>query len=314
MIILTLETRSDKRKVMNTLVRCTFQRIVGLPQLEMPSKQTHDNEHVILVIGSVSLDRLLTVSKYPLADSKVRTESYHEIGGGNAANTASAMGLLQNASFLKKRVRIKFLSKVGDDRIGTQLEKELQNSNVDTSSDLFRVGHEGSSTGFATIVVELEGHTRTCLYTAGSAGELSMEEVQSSDMEKLFNNVIHLHSDSRHTEAALILAQEAKKRGIPISVDCEKERRKSSFESLIQLADILFTSSNSLASYLQRRELELEASEGRIHLPDAVTSAHQKGEIMNKSHITELYTKSLAPIAFFTRWYPQVEKQVIVTQ
>ncbi len=44
---------------------------------------------VILVIGSCGLDRLLTVSSYPVADSKIRTTSYAEVGGGNAANTAS---------------------------------------------------------------------------------------------------------------------------------------------------------------------------------------------------------------------------------
>ncbi len=46
---------------------------------------------VILVIGSCGLDRLLGVSSYPVADSKIRTTSYTEVGGGNAANTASGM-------------------------------------------------------------------------------------------------------------------------------------------------------------------------------------------------------------------------------
>lgn len=44
---------------------------------------------VILVIGACALDRLLTVSSYPVADAKIRTNSYNEVGGGNAANTAS---------------------------------------------------------------------------------------------------------------------------------------------------------------------------------------------------------------------------------
>jgi hypothetical protein len=44
---------------------------------------------VILVIGACALDRLLTVSSYPVADAKIRSNSYNEVGGGNAANTAS---------------------------------------------------------------------------------------------------------------------------------------------------------------------------------------------------------------------------------
>ena len=45
-------------------------------------------ENVVLVVGSLGLDRLLTVQKYPEADSKIRTTAYHEQGGGNAGNTA----------------------------------------------------------------------------------------------------------------------------------------------------------------------------------------------------------------------------------
>lgn len=44
---------------------------------------------VVLLVGSCGLDRLLTVSSYPAADSKIRTTSYNEVGGGNTANTAS---------------------------------------------------------------------------------------------------------------------------------------------------------------------------------------------------------------------------------
>jgi hypothetical protein len=50
-----------------------------------------DAAPVILLIGSCGLDRLLTVSKYPAADAKIRTTSYNERGGGNSANTASGV-------------------------------------------------------------------------------------------------------------------------------------------------------------------------------------------------------------------------------
>ena len=47
-----------------------------------------DEENVVLIVGSLGLDRLLTVPRYPKADSKVRTTSYYEEGGGNAGNTS----------------------------------------------------------------------------------------------------------------------------------------------------------------------------------------------------------------------------------
>ena len=281
---------------------------------EEEEEEECDNEQIVLIIGSVGLDRLLTVSKFPTPDSKIRSKCYHEEGGGNAANTASTIGILENASFLKRKIRVKFLSKIGDDAVGTQLEKELHTSNVDTSSNLFQKGPQGSTSAFTTILVDLEGHTRTCIHTPGTSGELSAKDVESQNMDQVFQNVIHLHSDSRHTSASLVLAQEAKKRNIPISVDCEKDRKNSSFDSLIEIADIIFTNSNCLGDYLGRLELELEAKEGRIHLPDAMTSTNLDNHVTRKDYVTNVYTKSLGPIAFFTRWYSQVKKQVIVTQ
>ncbi len=48
---------------------------------------------IILLIGACALDRLVTVSSYPAADSKIRSTSYNEVGGGNAANTASGTSI-----------------------------------------------------------------------------------------------------------------------------------------------------------------------------------------------------------------------------
>ena len=39
-------------------------------------------EKIILVVGSLGLDRLLSVKTYPSPDSKVLTTSYNEVGGG----------------------------------------------------------------------------------------------------------------------------------------------------------------------------------------------------------------------------------------
>ena len=43
----------------------------------------------ILVVGSCGLDRLLTVQNFPVPDSKVRTTSYNEVGGGTSTNRSS---------------------------------------------------------------------------------------------------------------------------------------------------------------------------------------------------------------------------------
>jgi sugar/nucleoside kinase (ribokinase family) len=191
----------------------------------MGTSKEHDQ--VVLVIGACGLDRLLTVPAYPTADAKVRTTAYNEIGGGNAANTATAMALLSGASFLRDKnmnIRTKLLTKVGDDYIGKQLIEELKDAGVDLTCPLFRIGEKGTTTGITSIIVSELEQTRTCLHTYGTCGELTLQDVASVNMDEIFEHVVHFHSDSRHTDAALVLAREARKRGIPVSLDVEKDR------------------------------------------------------------------------------------------
>lgn len=76
---------------------------------------------VILVIGACALDRILAVESYPKADAKVRSTSYHEMGGGNAANTATACSLLASSSYLSSsnvgKLKVKLSTKIGSDTI-----------------------------------------------------------------------------------------------------------------------------------------------------------------------------------------------------
>eukprot|EP00934_Nitzschia_sp_Nitz4_P008782 Nitzschia sp. Nitz4//scaffold20_size174350//27134//28802//NITZ4_002083-RA/size174350-augustus-gene-0.44-mRNA-1//-1//CDS//3329541752//8772//frame0 len=273
---------------------------------------------VVLVVGSCGLDRLLTVSEYPAEDAKVRTTTYTEVGGGNAANTAAAMGRLTQASFLQRRVSIQFLGKVGGDSVGQQLLQELQASSVDISSPLCLRGPPGSTTAFTTILVSAKDHTRTCIHTPGTCGELQVEDINRVDLDQVFANVVHLHSDSRHSAASLLLAQHAKRRGITVSIDCEKDRHSPELDALLPLCDYVFTNANYLGAYVERRtrEMEQHLSVDSLPAPTFDTSV-----VDSSSH---LMAQSLVPIAFLNRWYyPQNEKrdssnrrrrQVIVTQ
>ena len=69
----------------------------GVDPMSSPTTRHNANKAkdapVILLIGSCGLDRLLAVSSYPVADAKIRTNSYTEVGGGNAANTASGTSI-----------------------------------------------------------------------------------------------------------------------------------------------------------------------------------------------------------------------------
>lgn len=277
------------------------------------SRVEKSEHNVILVIGAASLDRLLTVTKYPDPDTKIRSTDYNEVGGGNAANSASAIARLVNASCWKqeKTVIVKLLTKVGNDEVGNMIIKQLQDSNVDMSSSLFMIGPEGSKTSVCTILVDSESHTRTCIFTHGDCGELTLEDVQSVDLDDIFENAIHLHSDSRHTEAALALAREAKSRGIQVSLDCEKTRKDTSFDKLIEISDMVFANPYCLEPYLNRLEADLQEGTKRPPLKPMSTFAR---ELSLDEETLQIYVKSFMPNVFFSRWYPNARRQCIITQ
>ena len=54
----------------------------------------------------------------------------------------------------------------------------------------------------------------------------------------------HLHSDTRHTEAAAFLARQANERNVPVSVDVERDRYSDEFDDLIDRASFVFTNEN----------------------------------------------------------------------
>lgn len=268
------------------------------------------DEKVILVVGACCLDRLLSVKNYPEADTKVRTTAYHEIGGGNAANTASAMALLKDAKvFSGSNLSVKLLTKLGDDYVGKQLSKELEEAGVDISSPLFQYGDRGSTTDFTTIIVSDSEVTRTCFHTPGTCGELTVEDLQKVDLDQVFENVIHLHSDSRFSDTALVLASEARRRGITVSVDAEKDRNIGSQHGLLELATTIFTNGGQMTDYFAARTKRLEEHHNRAPLPDMKI-------VCDNNAASKMLANSVRPSAFYLRWFgdSQLEKDVVITK
>ena len=272
------------------------------------------------MVGSCGLDRLLTVSSYPTADSKIRTTDYNEVGGGNAANTATAMALLSSSSNDNDDLSVQLLTKVGDDVVGQLIQDELIQAGVDLSSPLFRIGHEGSTTAFTTVVVSSEDATRTCIHTPGTCGELTLEDVASVDLDHVFANVVHLHSDCRHTNVALALAQEARRRGIPVSVDAEKDRNIASQDGLLQCANLVFTNSQQLNAYLLKKQTqERQTTTNSSSMPPQPTIIQNwtGAEVKDDdNNVRSVIANSIHPSWCFLQWYgpSQRDKQVIITK
>lgn len=209
------------------------------------------------------------------------------------------------------------------------MTEELRQSGIDVSSSqsqlLFHVGKAGETTGLITVIVCGKEHTRTCIFTPGTAGELVADDFSPVDFDDVFKDAVHLHSDSRHTDAALVLAREARKRAIPVSVDVERDRRSDAFDALLDEATLIFTNSNQMliqeeGGYLDRRIREFEETSHLQPLPTAVIVNLVKENGDSSATFSDadalMYAKSIRPIFHSTRRYrhSRSEKEVVVTK
>ncbi|KAK4530919.1 hypothetical protein CCYA_CCYA06G1776 [Cyanidiococcus yangmingshanensis] len=216
--------RSDAE--LKTSRRTLRRRISGehLARLRMKLPQAADTP-VVLGLGATAIDYLATVDRYPQPDEKIRSRSFTIQGGGNVANTLTALARLG--------IETRLLTKLGDDAIGRDILADLESEGVDTS---FVAVRSNMNSPITYVIVDESTRTRTCIHTP-AAEELTAADV--SNREALWNRVALVHLDSRHTLAALALAKEAIARGIPIMLDIEKDRPYAL--ELLSLADYIVT-------------------------------------------------------------------------
>ncbi|GMH38663.1 hypothetical protein BSKO_06547 [Bryopsis sp. KO-2023] len=183
----------------------------------------------VVGVGSSAIDYLALVASYPKPDQKLRTEELEVQGGGNCGNALTGAAKLGLKPVL--------LTKLGDDGIGGGAISELQGDGVDTSNVIIA---EGAPSPFTYIIVDREGGTRTCIHTPSEP--LRPEEITKEVLDSLLAGARLVYFDGRLTEAALVVAQEAKQRGIEILV--EGERLRPNLDKLLGLADYVVTSAH----------------------------------------------------------------------
>ncbi|KAJ8903849.1 hypothetical protein NDN08_000382 [Rhodosorus marinus] len=177
----------------------------------------------VVGLGAAAIDLLASVDTFPNPDDKIRTVSFEVAGGGNCANTLTAVSRLG--------LPCSILTKIGDDGTGKQIISELEGEGVDTSNVIVQ---QNMNSPFTYVLTERAGGTRTCIHTP-SDSELHPWEVKSEWLEE----ADHLHLDGRHTLAAIEIAKLAIERGVPISLDVEKDRPH--IRELLPLADFIIT-------------------------------------------------------------------------
>ncbi|CAM6093357.1 unnamed protein product [Calypogeia fissa] len=188
----------------------------------LPEKQ------VLVGVGVVGLDFLASVASYPDPDAKIRTLDALAQGGGNVGNALTA------AARLGLRPRI--FSKVANDSAGIGICKELESNGVDASHIV--VAEEGVSP-FTYIIVDKEAKTRTCIHTPGHP-PFEPQDLSPSAISSFLNGAGLLYLDGRLPEATLLVAEEARRRQLPIIVDAERKREKMG--EILTFADYLVCS------------------------------------------------------------------------
>ena len=187
----------------------------------------------ILSIGLIGVDCVLQLEKYPEKDDKVRAKNSLWALGGCATNTTIGLKRLGTDAML--------LSSIGDDHLGTMIESFLKQENISTEH-MFKFG---DTSGFSSILVDLETQTRTCIH-AKQQFEIDDEFIaQKIDWHVIFEkyDVTHLHLDSRQTVAAISAAHAARKHG-GITVSLDIERPRPDIIEVYKCCDYIFTNEN----------------------------------------------------------------------
>ncbi|CAL0299639.1 unnamed protein product [Lupinus luteus] len=191
-------------------------------------RTTKSNDTVVVGCGGIAVDFLAVVDSYPNPDDKIRTINLKIQGGGNVGNALTCVARLG----LNPRV----ISKVANDSQGMSILDELQADGVDTS---FLVVSEEGTSPFTYIIVDNQTKTRTGIHTPGYPPMIPDDLSESSLLSALHGARI-VYFDGRLYETALVVAQEAVRKNIPILIDAEGPRE--GLDDLLKLADYVVCS------------------------------------------------------------------------
>ncbi|GLT67572.1 hypothetical protein SLA2020_398690 [Shorea laevis] len=181
-------------------------------------------EDRILGWGLVSVDFLAAVASYPKPDDKIRSTSLKVQGGGNAGNALTCAARLG--------LNPRLISKVASDGQGKSILNELESDGVDTS--FFIVSEEGNSP-FTYVIVDSQTKTRTCIHSPGHP-RMTPNELSWSSLARALDGARIVYFDGMLCECdtALVIAEEATRKNIPILVEAEGIR--DGLDDLLKLA------------------------------------------------------------------------------
>ncbi|XP_050206977.1 uncharacterized protein LOC126656447 isoform X2 [Mercurialis annua] len=224
---------------------------------------------VVLGIGGASVDFLAAVASYPNPDDKMRTTSLKVQGGGNAGNAMTCAARLG----LNPRI----ISKIADDSQGRSILEEFEADGVDAS---FLVVAQGGNSPFTYIIVDNQTKTRTCIHTPGDPPMIP-DDLSESSLSSALDGARVVYSDGRLPETALVVAQEANRKNIPILIDAE--RKREGLDDLLSLATYVVCSAKFPQAWTEAPSIPSSLVSMLLRLPNikfVIVTLGEEGCIM----------------------------------
>jgi len=186
-----------------------------------------DREFDSVGFGTNAVDYLITVPEYPQFDSKIRLNDYVQAAGGEIATAMTGLSRLG--------LRTAYVGRFGDDKEGVYGIQSLKDDGVDVSHVQVI---EGARTQIAFIIIDASTGERTVIWERDSRLGYSPEEAPTD----LVSKAKALHFTPHDTEAALVLAREARAAGTIVSSDIDN--LFPGIQDLLPFIDVMVTSAD----------------------------------------------------------------------
>jgi sulfofructose kinase len=223
----------------------------------------------VLCVGITAYDLILSVSRHPKSDEKIKAENLLRCGGGPAANAAVAVNRLG--------LQAAFCGYIGNDNYGHQLLSEFNSEGVYTKS--IKLGDAGTS--LSVILVKPNGDRTVILHRENK------EPLQQSDidLDELEPSVILF--DGHEPDLSLTLMKGAKQKKIKTILDAGSVHRGT--KELIHDVDYLICSEKFAQDYTlvghEPESLKILAN----HCPNVIVTLGDRGLIWKCGDDTGMY-------------------------
>jgi sulfofructose kinase len=165
----------------------------------------------VLCAGIAVQDIVFRVAQFPAPGGKCMTNEFIVVSGGCAVNAAIALARLDGRAYYTGP-----LGHTGD-AISNQLMAEMAREGIDTTG-VVRV--PDATAPVSGILIDASGERMIATYR-----DRRIESARVPDPDALVKDVALLLADNRFPEFVRPICEAAKRRGIPIVLDCSISRR-----------------------------------------------------------------------------------------